>query len=386
MVDSTRSGSPSIYHINCDVLVDPSTTSQRCLSCTRHRKALASLATRAGRLSHDEHTHPSSHTTYAALRTPEKNERLRRLHLEVRKSKQQIEHLKGKIAASISTNFVRVDEVLDEDLRSIVSESSGSVTSIHPESSFQRIFWDEQQKVLSLKNSRSMKWHPLFVKWYEMLRKSGCIQLSSQHTLRDYTHYISTQIGFSAEIDEQLIRSIDLSIERNRYVTLVMDEVHIKEDLVYDKHEGKLVGFVNLGEMNNHLHDFESALLGNTKDRPLANSMLVLMVRGLFSHLNFPYAQFACHKLTGELLVDPVWEAIARLERQGIRVLALTCDGASTNRRLWKMHGSDDGIVYKVNNIFAREGSRPLFFISDPPHLLKTVRNCWWNPKRSLWV
>lgn len=29
--------------------------------------------------------------------------------------------------------------------------------------------------------------------------------------------------------------------------------------------------------------------------------------------------------------VDPVWEAISQLERQGIRVMALTYDGASTN-------------------------------------------------------
>ena len=157
----------------------------------------------------------------------------------------------------------------------------------------------------------------------------------------------------------------------------------MKEDLVYDKHAGKLIGFVNLGETNNQLLSFESALASDVTDRPLANSMLVLMVRG---RLNFPYAQFACHTLTGELLVDPVWEAISRLERQGIRVMALTCDGASSNRRLWKMHGEEEGVVYKVNNIFARDGPRPLFFISDPPHLLKTAINCWWNPKRSLWV
>lgn len=42
--------------------------------------------------------------------------------------------------------------------------------------------------------------------------------------------------------------------------------------------------------------------------------------------------------------------------------------------------------MFKVPNIFARDGPRPLFFFSDPPHLLKTVRNCWWNPKRQLWV
>ena len=164
-----------------------------------------------------------------------------------------------------------------------------------------------------------------------------------------------------------------------------MDEVHIKDDLIYDKHEGTLVGFANLGDTNNHLLQFEASLSGDSAPRPLANSMLVLMVRGLFAKLNFPYAQFSCSKLSGDLLVDPVWEAISRLERQGIRVLSLTCDGASTNRRLWKIH-SEGGEIHKVNNIFAPEAVRPLFFISDPPHLLKTIRNCWWNSKRKLWV
>ena len=66
-----------------------------------------------------------------------------------------------------------------------------------------------------------------------------------------------------------------------------MDEVHIKDDLVYDKHEGTLVGFVNLGDTNNHLLQFEAALLGDSVPSPLAKSMLVLMVRGLFSKVNF---------------------------------------------------------------------------------------------------
>ena len=56
----------------------------------------------------------------------------------------------------------------------------------------------------------------------------------------------------------------------------------------------------------------------SSTDQKLAKSMLVLMVRGLFAHINFPYAQFTCESLTGELLIDPVWEAISRLERQGI--------------------------------------------------------------------
>ena len=116
----------------------------------------------------------------------------------------------------------------------------------------------------------------------------------TQRTLRDYTHYILTRIGFSAEVDQYLISSIDLSSERKRYVILVMDEVHMKEDLVYNKHSGKLIGFVNLGETNNQLLSFESALASDGVNHPLANSMLVLMVRGLFNRLKFPYQYMRC--------------------------------------------------------------------------------------------
>ena len=93
-----------------------------------------------------------------------------------------------------------------------------------------------------------MRWHPLIIKWclylrhlsgkvYELLHKTGAISLPSQCTLRDYTHYVSAMIAFSAQIDQQLLDLVDLKKEHNRYVSLVMDEVHIKENLVYDKHK-----------------------------------------------------------------------------------------------------------------------------------------------------
>ena len=35
--------------------------------------------------------------------------------------------------------------------------------------------------------------------------------------------------------------------ERNKCILLLLDEMHVREDLVYDKHEGELIGFTNLG-------------------------------------------------------------------------------------------------------------------------------------------
>ena len=54
---------------------------------------------------------------------------------------------------------------------------------------------------------------------------------------------------------------------------------------------------------------------------PLANSMLVLMVRGLFTHMQFPYAQFPCTALSGDMMFDPFWEAVCRLERCDFKVI-----------------------------------------------------------------
>ena len=36
-------------------------------------------------------------------------------------------------------------------------------------------------------------------------------------------------------------------------VGILIDEMHIKEDLVYDKHTGALIGFISLGDVNDQL-------------------------------------------------------------------------------------------------------------------------------------
>ena len=194
------------------------------------------------------------------------------MHHENIQLKSQIAWLKEKINLAISKNSVLVDSEFDEDMRNMVANCRDEVKRSFSEGSFQKLFWDEQEKAMLFKDSRSMRWHPVFIKWclylwhllgrsYELLRESGCICLSSQRTLRDYTHYIPAKIGFSPEVDEQLVEMIDLTQEANTYVSLVIDVLHIKEDLVYDKHEGSLIGIANLGDTNSHLLSFERSFL-----------------------------------------------------------------------------------------------------------------------------
>lgn len=58
--------------------------------------------------------------------------------------------------------------------------------------------------------------------------------------------------------------------------------MHIREDLVFNKNTGALVGFVNLGETNSHLIDYERSL---QQDTSLVIYFLPLSGR-LFTDLN----------------------------------------------------------------------------------------------------
>lgn len=148
---------------------------------------------------------------------------------------------------------------------------------------------------------------------------------------------------------------------------------------------GSIVGFADLGEVNNHLQAFERSLQEDAEPmEPLAKSMMVVLVRGLFSRLQFAYAQFPCYSIQGHQLYDIFWEAVERLERCGFKVLACTCDGLSVNRRFFKLHGTDT-IVHKALNPYSSD-SRYVLFFSDPPHLVKTTRNCWASKQRLMWV
>ena len=101
-------------------------------------------------------------------------------------------------------------------------------------------------------------------------------------------------------------------------MVLLLDEMHIREDLVYDKCTGRMIGFTNLGDINNHLLAFERSVEENrTEGNVLAKTMMAFMVRGLFTPLRYAYAQFPCAKVTGDLLVEPFWKAVYRLERIG---------------------------------------------------------------------
>ena len=58
------------------------------------------------------------------------------------------------------------------------------------------------------------------------------IALPSQRTLRDYTHFVQSRLGFSEEVDRQLMEAAKVTESLEEYkkcVVIIMDEMHIKD-------------------------------------------------------------------------------------------------------------------------------------------------------------
>ena len=243
--------SPTIRHNKCDLVI---LDDIRCSACKGQRKALHAIYTRISKrgAEKEKRTSPSSHVNYCHLTKPEKNERISRLHDTARVAKQRIGRLEARLKKEIDDMGEVIDKDTHQELHSIMSDHESLVHQSFPPDYFGRLFWDQQSKALQAKTASAMRWHPLMIKWclylrhlsgsgYEALQKSSCISLPSQRTLRDYTHFTKATSGFSCDVDQQLIDAAEIVScpEWKKSIVLLMDEMHIREDLVYDKFSGR---------------------------------------------------------------------------------------------------------------------------------------------------
>lgn len=102
-----------------------------------------------------------------------------------------------------------------------------------------------------------------------------------------------------------------------------------------------------MGDINNHLLSLEESYKRdgtkvhvNDKHQStptLAKTMMMTMVRCLFTNFTFSYASFPSTNLTVEQLVPIFLEALMRLEVCGFRVTSITLNGCSVNRKFLKI-------------------------------------------------
>ncbi len=378
---------------NCELFVHK----QRCGKCIAYRNTLRAMCSKQN----GDEQKDITKVNYRYLNKEQLTSKFIAQTADNVAAKEEIKRLRALLDTQIEKQGVELDTSISTEINKLMTANQEPP---FPNDTMKTLLWEQQVKAANAKNPRNIRWHPTIIKWclnlnmisskaYKTISESGALQLPTIRTLQDYTHYIKVKSGFQPEVLEQMVnqaksKGIFDGEEYKTYVVLLLDEMKIKRDLVFDKHTGELIGFTNLGDINEELN------LLNENQNEMATHMMAVMVRSICANFKFQLAHYPTAKTTAGDIFPIVWELVEHLELSGFKVLAITCDGASINRRFFKMHqpegASAQYLTYSTPNVFALD-ERPLYFFADPPHLLKTVRNCWSNSyshktSRKLWV
>jgi hypothetical protein len=297
-----------------------------------------------------------------------------------RHCKSHIEHLDTTTIAPIERSYTckwrgcsksyKKLKLLENHLR----EHTGSIND-----SFLEILLSDQAKAISTE-SRQMRWHPAVIRWclriylkshklYNDLRNSGGLKLPSGRTLSDYNNFCAPRTGWNTENLRVMKDQFEKKKppKRANLGGLFFDEMSIKEGLVFDPKNWELVGFTDICE--NNITDTVTTK-SDAVDK-LATHVLQFFFRSTFFNFDFPCAFFLTRNTTSVQLNRLFWLGVSMLHTYGFDVIISCCDGASSNRSFIEINTGDSSKC-SCHNPFT---GKPIFFFSDPPHLIKKLRN-----------
>ena len=245
-----------------------------------------------------------------------------------------------------------------------------------------KFFWEQQMMLLQAKKMRRRN-HPQIIRFslslhgkspsaYRELRDSGALILPNERVLRDYKNYFKPKAGINQENVDCLREKTSSFSGVQRYVALIVDEMKIQSNLVFDTFSGELVGFVDLGDPMINFSNLE-------QEDDLASHALTFLVRGLCTDVKHVIAYIFTGNVTSFQIKPIFGKVVSVLEL----VLNLwVCAGALTNRTFFRLRFNlaadlKCDVLHKTRNHFAI--SRFIYLFADYPHLMKTARNCLYN-------
>ena len=211
-------------------------------------------------------------------------------------------------------------------------------------------------------------------------------------------------VGFDDKFFQLFKKKIEiLDHELAKKGMICFDEMQIRKALDVNIKDMTFNGLVDFG---NHKKPAENSCVD--QDSPtakkkskksedmsgkLADHALVFMFSSISVRFNQPIGFFLCKGSSdSNTLFSLLITAIIKTEEAGAQVHAIVCDGAQSNRGIWK----DLGVSAKPNNegrcwfenpfdTTSKENEiRKIYVLSDAPHLIKCVRNRFYNNKESM--
>lgn len=204
---------------------------------------------------------------------------------------------------------------------------------------------------------------------YEYLRKMN-YPLPSYRTLCRHLQNSTFRPGIQHDVLNWLRLKLSNAKESQKLCVLLIDEMQLKSRIEFDRGLRHIVGYVSPETLPT------DAAPGDDKEP--ATHGLVFMLRGLAAS----WKQTVAYLFSGASLKrEPFWnftrKVIDAAESVGFKIQAVTTDMGPANTALWN-HAGIESTRSKVSSAVAHPyaADRLLYFIADPPHLLKNLWNC----------
>lgn len=212
---------------------------------------------------------------------------------------------------------------------------------------------------------------------YEYLRKLN-YPMPSYRTLCRRIQKAPFAPGIQHDVLGWLKMKMEGKTDCEKLCVLLVDEMQLRTRIEYDTGLQQFVGYVSP----------ETIPTGTAEiaEKDLASHALVFMLRGLTSS----WKQTVGYLFTGaSLKKEPYWEftkkVIEACEQSGFKVQCITSDMGPVNTGLWRHVGNSstrNQVITSISHPY--EQNRSLYFVADPPHLLKNLWNCVLTNKISI--
>ena len=194
---------------------------------------------------------------------------------------------------------------------------------------------------------------------YMLLRDSASLILPCYSTMRKLT----VSMNFNPAKEQckgnflMYIKSkMNYLCEKDKTVILMLDEIHLKANFDYK------AGYV----------------VGTAFDSPgAATSAYVFMISSVKSKFKDVVHIVPSRKMNADDLFHFTKQVIVGLEEIGLKVICVITDNNAINSKAMKRFSPENNLQICYPHPVDKE--RPLFFMFDPVHILKCIRNNWIN-------
>ena len=285
----------------------------------------------------------------------DKDKEILKLKSRIRYQSQQICHLRKSISKLHSKVF-RLKRKCKGNSKLNVSPKSNNL-SINAKNFMQRQLYQNNKSQGNRYNSKekmfAMSLWNASPKCYRLLKTT--FSLPSISTLHRTIRLIDLKPGFHRCILDSIKQKTLKFTTEQLLVVIAFDEMAIKTKLEYNENLDCILGYEDLG--------------GSDRSNDIGSYITVFMVRSLSGSWKQPVGFFiSSGPMASKNIHDKLLECIDHMHECNLITKIVICDQGPSNRGCSTLLNINEKQYFKHKNDI-------IFFMYDPPHLLKSIRN-----------